>query len=110
MWALVASRGELEIYGIHSLEALQCMAGRRKGGETGVRAVQCLEGDAVWKAGDDGLWSWELLEAALARSPSRNVGDVRENCRHYRAPAGEKAELRRSPLAFLVEYRDGLRA
>jgi hypothetical protein len=108
--ALVASRGELEIYGIHSLEALQCMVERRKGAETGVKAVQCLEGDAVWKAGDDGVWSWELLEAALARSPSRNVGDIRENCRHYRSPVAEKAELRKSPLAFVVEYRDGLRA
>jgi hypothetical protein len=107
--ALVASRGELEIYGIHSLEALQCMVERRKGGETGAKAVQCLEGDAVWKAGDDGLWSWELLEAALSRSPSRNVGDIKENCRHYRSPL-EHPELRRSPLAFLVEYRDGLRA
>ena len=26
--------------------------------------MTCLEGDAVWKAGDDGLWSWDLLEAA----------------------------------------------
>jgi hypothetical protein len=107
--ALVASRGELEIYGIHSLEALQCMVERRKGGETGVKAVTCLEGDAVWKAGDDGVWSWELLEAALRRSPSRNVGEIRENCRHYRSPL-ERPELRKSPLAFIVEYRDGLRA
>jgi hypothetical protein len=106
--ALVASRGELEIYGIHSLETLQCMVERRKGGEAGVKAVQCLEGDAVWKAGDDGVWSWNLLEAALERSPSRNVGDVKENCRHYRSL--EKPELRKSPLAFVVEYRDGLRA
>jgi len=107
--ALVASRGELEIYGIHSLEALQCMVERRKGGESGVKAVQCLEGDAVWKAGDDGLWSWELLEAAVSRTPSRNVGDVKENCRHYRSPL-PRPELRTSPLAFVVEYRDGLRA
>jgi hypothetical protein len=107
--ALVASRGELEIYGIHTLEALQCMVERRKGGETGVKAVQCLEGDAVWKAGDDGVWSWDLLEAALSRSPSRNVGEIRENCRHYRSPL-ERPELRKSPLAFVVEYRDGLRA
>src|SRR6516225_9916950 len=107
--ALVASRGELEIYGIHSLEALQCMVERRKGAETGVKAVQCLEGDAVWKAGDDGVWSWELLEAALGRSPSRNVGDIKENCRHYRSPM-DHPELRTSPLAFVVEYRDGLRA
>jgi hypothetical protein len=107
--ALVASRGELEIYGIHSLEALQCMVERRKVGESGVRAVQCLEGDAVWKAGDDGAWSWSLLEAALSRSPSRNVGDIKDNCRHYRSPL-EHAELRKSPLAFQIEYRDGLRA
>jgi hypothetical protein len=107
--ALVASRAELEIYGIHSLEALQCMVERRKGGESGVRAVQCLEGDAVWKAGDEGAWSWSLLEAALSRSPSRNVGDIKENCRDYRSPL-ERPELRKSPLAFQIEYRDGLRA
>jgi hypothetical protein len=107
--ALVASRGELEIFGIHSLEALQCMVERRTKGQQGVRAVTCLEGDAVWRAGDDGAWSWDLLEAALGRSPSRNAGDIRENCRHYRSPL-EKPELRASPVAFLIEYRDGLRA
>lgn len=107
--ALVASRGELEIFGIHSLEALQCMVERRKGGETGIKAVACLEGDAVWKAGDDGLWSWDLLEAALSRSQSLNVGDVRDNCRQYRSPV-TRAELRKSPTAFLLEYRDGLKA
>src|SRR5262249_51191530 len=78
---LVASRGELEIYGIHALEALQCMVERRTRGQQGVRAVRCLEGDEVWRAGDQGVWSWELLEHALGRSPSRNVGDVRDNCR-----------------------------
>jgi hypothetical protein len=34
-----------------ALEALQCMLERRKGGETGVKAVQLLEGDDVWAAG-----------------------------------------------------------
>ena len=76
--ALVVSRGEIEIYGIHALEALQCMVERRKTTKQGVKAVTCLEGEAVWKAGDDGVWSKELLEAALSRSPSRNVGDPRK--------------------------------
>lgn len=115
--ALVASRGELEIYGIHALEALQCMVERRHYGpeapravpQQGVKAVTFLRGDAVWKAGDEGAWSWELLEHALGRSPSLNVGDIRDNCRQY-TYAGPQAELRRSPMAFLIEYRDGLKA
>jgi hypothetical protein len=107
--ALVVSRGELEIYGIHALESLQCMLERRTRGQQGVRAVQCLEGDAVWRAGDNGVWSWELLEHALGRSPSRNVGDVQTNCRHFRPPAGRPTFLR-GPIAHVVEYRDGLRA
>jgi hypothetical protein len=106
--ALVASRGELEIYGIHSLEALQCMVERRTRGQQGVKAVTCLEGEAVWKAGDAGRWSWELLEHALGRSPSLNVGDVRDNCRHFTPPPGRPTFLK-GPIAFLVEYRDGLR-
>jgi hypothetical protein len=107
--ALVVSRGELEIYGIHALEALQCMVERRTKGQQGVAAVEYLEGDAVWKAGDAGRWSWDLLEHALGRSQSRNVGDPKENCKHFQAPAtwGYTAA---SPRAFLIEYRDGLKA
>lgn len=119
--ALVVSRGEIEIFGFHALEALQCMVerriaphspgGRRAGvrGQQGVRAVTCLEGDAVWKAGDAGTWSWQLLEHALGRSPSLNVGDVRDSCRHFVPPPGRPTFLK-GPVAFVVEYRDGLRA
>ena len=39
-----------------ALEALQCMLERRKGGETGVKAVQLLEGDDVWAAANAGRW------------------------------------------------------
>jgi hypothetical protein len=108
--ALVASRGELEIFGIHALEALQCMVERRAGGEQGVKAVTYLEGDEVWKAGDSGVWSWQLLEHALGRSNSLNVGDVRDNCRHFVAAAAQHRQFTRSPVAFVIEYRDGLRA
>jgi hypothetical protein len=94
--ALVAGYGPTEIYGFHALESLQVMMERRKGGESGVAAITCLEGNAVWEAGDRGTWSWDLLEAALGRSETLNVGDVRDNCRN--------------PVAFVVEYRDGQRA
>jgi hypothetical protein len=107
--ALVATRGEIEIYGFHGLEALQCMVERRAGAETGVKAVTCLEGDAAWKAGDDGIWSWDLLEEAVSRTPSRNCGNIRENCRQFSPPAGRPTYLR-GPIAFVIEYRDGFRA
>lgn len=111
--ALVVSRGELEVYGIHALETLQCMVERRFKAsglpEQGVKAVTGLRGDAVWKAADDGLWSWELLEHAVGRSPSRNAGDVRANCRRFpKSPAW--GFFAPPPNAFHVEYRDGLKA
>ncbi len=113
--ALLASRGELEIYGIHALEALQCLTERRftntdpKLPNQGVKAVTCLQGDAVWKAGDDGLWSWELLEHALGRSVSRNAGDIRANCRRFPRPT-TWGNFVKGPIAFHIEYRDGLKA
>ncbi len=111
--AVLASRGELEIYGIHALEALQCMVERRFEGAQpaaqGVKAVTCLQGDAVWKAGDDGLWSWELLEHALGRSTSRNAGDIRNNCKRFPRPA-TWGNFIKGPIAFHVEYADGLKA
>src|SRR5207249_3777984 len=52
--ALVAGFGGLNSYGFHALETLQCMVERRGcplgDGETGVEAVQCLSGPAVWEA------------------------------------------------------------
>ena len=66
--ALMVGVGGSDAMDYHALEAMQCMIERRKGGETGVRAVQMIEGDAVWKAGEEGRWSKELLTAALSRS------------------------------------------
>ena len=84
-----------EVYLFHALEVLQSMMERRKGGETGVKSVEYLQGDAVWMAGDEQRWSWRLLDAALSRCPSRNTGPIRENVL--------------KPQAALIEYEDGTR-
>ena len=93
--ALVLSFGGIESYGYHGLEALQCMIERRSGGEAGLAAVQCLEGEAVWRAGADGLWSRELAEAAATASETAS-GSMEESCDN--------------PAAFLLEFRDGFKA
>ncbi len=102
---LIACYGPLEVYGFHGLEALQVMMERRKGGETGVRAVTCLTGKEVWKAGDAGRWSWDLLNAALSRGESVNLGDVRRNVGTMSVQGMPQAPA----AAFLIEYRDGAR-
>lgn len=108
--AVVASRGEIEIFGFHALETLQCMAERRdlKGKGQGVASVTCLEGDSVWKAIDDGRIPVDSLNEALGRSHTRNPGDMRHNARDFIPPPGRPTFLR-TPIAFLVEYVDGFK-
>jgi hypothetical protein len=91
--------GPFEGYGFHALEGLQCMVERRRGSETGVKAVQCLQGEAMWKAMDEGRWSKKLLETALDLMPAHAKGD-------YRQLTGKTADA----AVFLIEYCDGFRA
>lgn len=79
----------------HILETMQCFAERRMGGETGVKSVQLLADDTVWKAAAEGRWSRKLLETALARGLNVVPGPVEEVVAH--------------PVACLIEYNDGTR-
>ena len=97
--AVQVGYGPMEAYGFHALESLQCMVERRKGGETGVRWVQCLQGEEMWKALDQGRWSKPLLEAALKLVPAHAPGD-------YRQPTAKSTDA----AVYLLEYRDGLKA
>lgn len=84
--------GGVESYGFHALETLQCMIERRQGGESGVVAIQCLEGEAVWEAGKAGYWSTALADAACAQIENRPDSTIVEGCPN--------------PTAFLLEHRD----
>jgi len=85
---LAVSFSDLEEHAYHAVELMQAMAERRRGGETGVESVRCVEGEAVWKLG----WSRDLLEAAL----------------RHRINPGYGSECKR-PQAIQVRYRDGLK-
>ncbi len=94
--ALSVGYGHFEVYGFHTLEALQVMTERRRGGETGVQAVQCLEGKAAWDAATSGRWDRSLLDAALTKVPGKGSGKLQE----------EDGQA----IVYLIDYRDGLRA
>jgi hypothetical protein len=106
------SIGSMDSYDFHALEAIQCMAERRQGGETGVTAVQGLQGDAVWQAMAAGDWSkggWDasLFEACLSRSQTL----VQPESYSHRYPTQEQIqEWVKEPVAYRIEYVDGTRA
>jgi len=98
---VAVSYHSLDAYGYHALEMVQCLTERRAGGETGVKQVQTLTGEAVWKAMDEELFDPDLLKDALKhlkRSPITAQ------------PNKPLKELVKDPVLFVIEYLDGLKA
>lgn len=99
---VAVSYHRLDTYGFHALEMVQSLVEQRRQGdtfgETGIARVQCLEGDAVWQAGDRGVYDKALLQEALDRLPRQLWGKrtVQESVKN--------------PVLFAIEYRDGLKA
>lgn len=109
---ICVAMGGLEGYGFHALETVQCVAERRRGGETGVAAVQALRGDAVWKAQSAGSWTaggWDLRlwEACSCRSQTLAQPATHS---HRMPTVAQMREWVKAPAAFRVEYVDGLKA
>jgi hypothetical protein len=90
--SVVVAPGPIDSYGFHMLETVQCLIERRAGGETGVEAVQCLEGEAIWHFLDSTPWARRLFDAALTHSEA-----PKDNPR-----SDDKAAL------FRVWHRDGV--
>lgn len=107
--ALMVGEGGSDPMDYHALEAMQCMIERRKGGETGIKSVQMLEGDAVWQAGADGRWSKELLSSALSRSDTPQGLSLKDSRTQDMVASGQVTELAKNPAAYLIEHRDGLK-
>jgi len=99
--------GGLESYDFHGLEVLQSMIESRRGYETGVSRVQFLQGDALWKAAAQGLWSPSLAQAALDAEPNSKRAPAHDLI--CRPKPGETASNFVSH-GILLNYRDGLRA
>jgi hypothetical protein len=107
--ALMIGCGGSDPMDYHALEAMQCMIERRAGGETGVKSVQMIEGDAVWEALDQGRISKRLLEAALSRSDSP-CGKTDEDGRTQDLLGnGELPKIVEKPAAYFLEHNDGLK-
>lgn len=78
----------------HCVDVLQAFVDRRKGGETGVKAVQSIRGPETWAWVERNAWAGSLLEA---------VG------KKFDLKLGRLQELRK-PNVCVVEYNDGSKA
>lgn len=103
--------GSIDVYDFHGLEAMQSIAERRRGGETGVVSMHALRGDAVWKAMESGSWAkggWDskLFTACLCRSQTLAQPDTFS----HRYPTTEQIrQWVKDPIAYRFEYADGVK-
>ena len=87
------SRDEGSLF--HCVDVLQAFVERRKGGETGIEAVQCIRGPEVWKWTERNPWAGNLLEG-VGKSFDMKPGHFQESVRE--------------PSVTIVSYRDGTKA
>jgi hypothetical protein len=109
---LCVAHGGVDIYDFHALETIQCMAERRRGGESGVVAMHALRGPSVWEAMEAGSWAaggWspKLFEACLSRSQTLTQP---ETFSHRYPTAAQMRDWVKQPVAYRFEYADGLKA
>jgi hypothetical protein len=104
--ALMVGVGGSDPMDYHALEAMQCMVERRKGGESGVKSVQLVDGDAVW---EDKRWSRQLLVSALSRSDSPLGLTLQDARTQDLVGSGEIRKIVKKPAAYFIERNDGLR-
>lgn len=102
--------GGVDIYDFHALETIQCMAERRRGGESGVIAMHALRGASVWEAMKSGSfkaggWDPRLFEACLSRS--QTLAQPETFSHRYPTQAQMEAWVK-EPVAYRFEYADGL--
>jgi hypothetical protein len=110
---LAIGYGNVDSYDFHVLETIQCMVERRHGGESGVAAVQAIRGDDVWRRMQAGSWKaggWDpaLFDACVCRSI--HLASARPSYSNVFPTPGDVRKLVKTPVAYRLEYNDGLKA
>lgn len=103
--AVTIGYGPLEDYGFHALEAHQCMLERRRGGESGVRAIEVAIGKEILKTRQAGHWSADLFAAARRTMPGKS-----DDSATWDPLTTEYEGMSNQPACYLLQHSDGLRS
>lgn len=106
--AVCVGYGGVDSYDFHALETLQCMVERRKGGESGVKWLEAYRGDRFWQAMKEGLWSRDLMNAALCRS--HTLKPARPGFNNVFPSDDDMKQLVKNPVAYHYQHTDGLKS
>ena len=107
---LIIVQGPFPSAEIDGLEGLLPLLERRRRGEVGIERVRRFDGDAVWQAGEQGLWSWSLMASALSRSDTPQGNAVADGRTEDLVGLGLVQKLARKPRGWTLQHRDGLRS
>lgn len=107
--ALIVVQGPFPEAEHEALEGLLPVIERRRGGESDVRSVRFVQGDEVWRARREGLWSLSLLAAAVSRSNTVQGDPVKDGRTQDIVGQGLIQSLAKDPRGWLLEHHDRLR-
>lgn len=108
--AVCVGYGGVDSYDFHGLESLQCFVERRRGGETGVKAVEAIRGAEVWKTLDPAAGGSDrtkaLFDSCLCRS--FRLTSPREGYGNAFPTLADAARIAPDPYLYRIHYNDGL--
>lgn len=104
---IIVVQGKSNSAELEGLEGIMPVIERRKGGEAGIRRIQYLKSENLWRAGNDNKWSWPLLASALSRSDTPQGESARDGRTQDLIGLGLVPKLARDPRGWLIEHRDG---
>ena len=125
--AIMVGCGGIDAHAFQALASMQALLERRDGGETGVASVRAVRGANVWEEGKAGVWSEQLLEAALSCADevqgqttidarpqdllrSGALASLAAERGVQSGAVGSVAPEGPGPVALIIERLDGLRA
>ncbi len=106
--AVCVGYGGVDSYDFHALETLQCMVERRRGGESGVAWVETYRGERFWTALKEGVWSRDLMNAALCRS--HTLKPARPGFNDVFPSVDDMRRMVKDPIAYRYDHGDGLKS